>query len=145
MERTVLPSKFAMLIHPYGNLYGECSEEDHMSKETKRRLSRRDFIKAVTAFIGGTIGTLMGVPVIGYLLAPALRKEGHQYHFIGPFGKWVESQPTRFYRNKSERLGTHATVVGMYVLRKEVDPYGCFPTYVSPELPRDLASDIQNM
>lgn len=46
-----------------------------MSNEIKRRLSRRDFIKSITVLVGGVISIMTGLPVIGYLLSPALRKE----------------------------------------------------------------------
>jgi len=39
------------------------------------RLSRRDFIKATTGVVGGIIGAVLGIPAIGYLIAPALREE----------------------------------------------------------------------
>jgi Rieske Fe-S protein len=39
------------------------------------RLSRLDFIKATTGVVGGIIGAVLGIPAIGYLIAPALRKD----------------------------------------------------------------------
>ena len=39
------------------------------------RLSRRDFIKATTGVVGGIIGVVLGIPAIGYFIAPALRKD----------------------------------------------------------------------
>jgi Rieske Fe-S protein len=39
------------------------------------RLSRRDFIKATTGVVGGLIGVVVGIPAIGYLIAPALRED----------------------------------------------------------------------
>lgn len=39
------------------------------------RISRRDFIKATTGLVGGIIGVVFGIPAIGYLIAPALRKD----------------------------------------------------------------------
>ena len=39
------------------------------------RLSRRDFIKATTGIVGGIIGAGIGIPAIGYLIAPALRED----------------------------------------------------------------------
>ena len=37
-------------------------------------LSRRDFIKATTGVIGGVIVAVTGVPVIGYMIDPALKE-----------------------------------------------------------------------
>lgn len=39
------------------------------------RLSRRDFIKATTGVVGGVISAVIGIPAIGYLIAPALRED----------------------------------------------------------------------
>ncbi len=38
-------------------------------------LSRRDFIKAATAAIGGSVGLATTIPLLGYLFSPALRKK----------------------------------------------------------------------
>jgi len=46
-----------------------------VTKRDNHHLSQRDFIKIVTAFIGGFITTLADIPIIGYLIAPAIRKE----------------------------------------------------------------------
>jgi menaquinol-cytochrome c reductase iron-sulfur subunit len=39
-----------------------------------KHLSRRDFIKTVSAAVGGFIGLSIGIPSVGYLLSPALRE-----------------------------------------------------------------------
>lgn len=38
-------------------------------------LSRRDFIKATTAAVGGVITTAIGLPAVGYLIDPALKED----------------------------------------------------------------------
>jgi menaquinol-cytochrome c reductase iron-sulfur subunit len=93
-----------------------------MSKETKHRLSRRDFIKAVTTLIGGLIGTVMGVPVIGYLLAPALREEeASDVINLGPLENYPIGIPTPFSITQTKINGWERTAkgIGMYVVRKE--------------------------
>lgn len=42
---------------------------------SSNRMSRRDFILAVTGAVGGIISAGIGIPAIGYLIAPALREE----------------------------------------------------------------------
>jgi menaquinol-cytochrome c reductase iron-sulfur subunit len=93
-----------------------------MPKETKHRLSRRDFIKGVTVLIGGTIGTLIGVPVIGYLLAPALRKEeSSDVISLGLREDYLIGVPTPFRITQTRVNGWERTAkgIGMYVVRKE--------------------------
>jgi len=52
---------------------------------TKQNISRRDFIKAATAFIGGLMGVGIGLPTIAYLLSPSLRKtEDESVVGLGP-------------------------------------------------------------
>jgi cytochrome b6-f complex iron-sulfur subunit len=38
-------------------------------------MSRRDFIKLSTAVLGSIMGAVVGIPAIGYLIAPALRED----------------------------------------------------------------------
>ena len=93
-----------------------------MTTENKNRLSRRDFIKAVTALIGGTIATFTGIPLIGYLLAPALRKEEDTNTIsVGPLEKYPIGVPTHFGFVNTQVNGWERTskVIGMYILRKE--------------------------
>ena len=36
-------------------------------------MSRRDFTKIVTAFLGTIMGAIAGIPLIGYVIDPALK------------------------------------------------------------------------
>ena len=49
------------------------------------RISRRDFIKATTAIIGGFITVAIGIPAVAYLIDPA-RKSGGKEAWV-PIGK----------------------------------------------------------
>lgn len=93
-----------------------------MSKETRQRLSRRDFIKSAASLIGGTVSVLLGVPVIGYLIAPALRKEEDTSTIsLGPLEKYPVGIPNYFAFTSTQVNGWERTskFIGMYVLRKE--------------------------
>ena len=86
------------------------------------RLNRRDFIRVVTSLIGGMISTLLGVPVIGYLLAPAFRKEENTAIIsLGPLEKYPVGMPTYFGFTSTQINGWERTskLIGMYVFRKE--------------------------
>lgn len=42
---------------------------------SSRHISRRDFVKLSTAVLGSVISAVIGIPAIGYLIAPALRED----------------------------------------------------------------------
>lgn len=87
--------------------------------------SRRDFIKAATAIIGGAIGLVLGIPSIGYLVDPALKSSGKEGWV--PVGKLADMPVgipfpfsfTSVQVNGWERTSTNR---GGYVLRKSEDP-----------------------
>ncbi len=85
------------------------------------RLSRRDFLKASIAAIGGFIGALTGLPSAGYLLSPANRA-GAEDEAIIPLGaleKYPISVPTRFDFTRTRVNGWERTAknYGLYVVR----------------------------
>jgi len=93
-----------------------------MTKRDNNYLSRRDFIKTVTAMIGGFIITLVGFPVMGYLLAPAMRKEENSNVIdLGPLENYPIGIPTPFGITHTQINGWErtATLIGMYILRKD--------------------------
>jgi menaquinol-cytochrome c reductase iron-sulfur subunit len=88
------------------------------------RISRRDFMKVTTGAIGGIITAVIGAPVIGYMVDPALRASAKEAWI--PIGK-LENIPvnvptpfsfTRTQVNGWERTGTS---FGGYVIRKSED------------------------
>lgn len=90
-----------------------------------KHISRRDFIKAATGVIGGVITASLGVPVIGYLIDPALRA-GSKEAWI-PIGKLAEipiGKPTPFAFTRTQVNGWErtSTSFGGYVIRKSEDP-----------------------
>lgn len=90
-----------------------------------KHLSRRDFMKSVTGFIGGIIGAIFGVPAIGYLIAPALREDKAGAPVaIGklddiPVGQF---HPFSFTITKVNGWERTANNYGGYILRKSEDP-----------------------
>ena len=88
-------------------------------------ISRRDFMKATTALVGGVIGAFVGIPVIAYLIDPAFKagaKEG--WVSIGKLADIPLKVPypfsfTRVQVNGWERT---STTHGGFVIRKSEDP-----------------------
>jgi menaquinol-cytochrome c reductase iron-sulfur subunit len=86
-----------------------------------RNMSRRDFIKAATGFIGGLIGMTIGLPAIAYLLSPSLRKgEDDSILDLGRLEKFPVGIPTRFEFTRTKVNGWErtATNYGLYVIRR---------------------------
>ena len=90
-----------------------------------KHISRRDFVKVTTGAIGGIITVAIGVPIIGYLIDPALRA-GAKEAWI-PIGKLADmpvNVPTSFSFTRTQVNGWERTGVnfGGYVIRKSEDP-----------------------
>lgn len=89
------------------------------------RMTRRDFIKITTGAIGGVIAAGIGLPAIGYLLAPALRQDKASKPVIVaklaeiPVGKPYPFSFTVTRVNGWERT---ASVFGGFIIRHSEDP-----------------------
>lgn len=93
-----------------------------MSAPSKNQLSRRDFIKAALAGIGGLIGALVGLPSVAYLLSPAWQAGAEEEAVIplGALDSYPIGIPTRFDFTRTRVNGWERTAVsyGLYVVRK---------------------------
>ncbi len=88
-------------------------------------LSRRDFMKAGIYFVGGLVGTAVGLPSIAYLIDPAL-KAGAKEAWI-PIGKLADiplgrPSPFSFTRVQVNGWERTATSHGGFVIRKSESP-----------------------
>jgi Rieske Fe-S protein len=89
-------------------------------------VSRRDFMKSTIFFVGGIVGVAVGLPVIGYLIDPAL-KSGSKEAWI-PIGKMDEMPdlnkpyPFAFTRVQVNGWERTATSKGGFIIRKSGDP-----------------------
>jgi menaquinol-cytochrome c reductase iron-sulfur subunit len=88
-------------------------------------ISRRDFMKATTTFVGGLVGVLLGLPVIAYLIDPALRESAKETWI--PVGKLEDipmgtPHPFSFTRVQVNGWERTATSHGGFVLRRSDDP-----------------------
>jgi len=88
-------------------------------------VSRRNFIKGVTAVVGGLITTVIGVPTIAYLIDPALRESAKEAWI--PVGKLEDmpiGTPTPFSFTRTQVNGWERTSTshGGFIIRRSEDP-----------------------
>jgi menaquinol-cytochrome c reductase iron-sulfur subunit len=89
------------------------------------RISRRDFMKVTTGAIGGIITVVVGAPVIGYLVDPALRTSSKEAWIpIGKLDTIPVNVPTPFSFTRTQVNGWErtGTSFGGFVIRKSADP-----------------------
>lgn len=89
---------------------------------SKNRLSRREFVLAVSAFVGGIMGIVIGLPAIGYLISPALKtSESEGWVPLGPVEQIPVGVPTLLSFSRTKINGWEKTVstFGVYVLINE--------------------------
>lgn len=84
-------------------------------------LSRSDFVKVVTAFVGSIMGLAVGIPAIGYLIAPARKgTPTDDWIPLGPLENYPLGTPTLFSFTRTKVNGWERTVnsYGVFVIRK---------------------------
>jgi len=100
------------------------------AKPGSSRISRRDFVKMTTAFIGTLIGAGIGIPMIGYLFSPALRaqEEDNTWISLGPLENYPIGMPTPFSFMSRKTNGWENTAINhkMYVVRKNEEQVRVF-------------------
>lgn len=93
-----------------------------MEKSSSLHISRRDFIKFLTVGIGGVIATGIGIPAIGFMISPALRKqEAGAWIPLGSFEKIPIGIPTYFSFNRKQVNGWENTTTsyGVFAVRND--------------------------
>lgn len=65
-------------------------------KEPQKKVSRRDFMKATIATLGGLIGAAIGIPAVSYLIGPAQKAEDTDWIRLGSVNKVEMNIPTLF-------------------------------------------------
>jgi hypothetical protein len=61
------------------------------------KMSRREFTKIVTGFLGTVMGVLLGIPIIGYVIDPALKsQDSDEWISLGPLENYPIGTPTPF-------------------------------------------------
>ncbi len=88
-------------------------------------VSRRDFVKVVTGFLGAVIGGVIALPAVGYFLGPALQSQSSKEREFkaGPLENYPEGVPTLFSFNITKVNGWERTVnsYGVYITRRGQD------------------------
>lgn len=82
-------------------------------------VSRRDFVRSVTALLGSIIGATVGIPAIGYLISPALTTtKSDAWIPLGPVENYPEGIPTLFSFTRTKVNGWEKSVnsYSVYVL-----------------------------
>jgi menaquinol-cytochrome c reductase iron-sulfur subunit len=96
--------------------------EDPMA-EAGHGISRRSFVAGITTLLGGIISAVLGLPAIGYLLSPALKKSK------SPADDWIQlglvenipvDEPTYFSFTRTKQTGWERTAnsYGVYVVKE---------------------------
>ncbi len=92
-------------------------------------ITRRGFVAGVVGILGGIISAVIGIPAIGYLISPGMKRvTGSIWVPIGPVDDLVEGEPTLFQFTRTKRIGWEATAIsyGVYVVRKSADEFDVF-------------------
>ena len=88
---------------------------------SSNRISRRDFVKVVTVALSSIMGVALGIPVIGYLIDPALRVQSSEAWIpLGPLENFPKGTPKAFSFTRSNVNGWEKTVnsYGGFILKK---------------------------
>lgn len=87
-------------------------------------LGRRQFVQAVSVALGGIMSAMIGLPMVGYLISPVLKKQtADAWVALGPVEGFEEGVPKLVTFTRTKINGWEKTVNshGVYVVRKGGD------------------------
>ncbi len=92
-----------------------------MDKPQTPKFSRRDFMKTAIFAMGGLIGAAVGIPAIGYIVGPALKKNVQNWIRLGTISKVELNSPTLFKATTESQTGWISTQeeISAYVLTED--------------------------
>ena len=92
-----------------------------MDRLSTPKISRRDFMQATIAAIGGLIGLAVGIPAIEYIIGPALKKNVQNWIQLGAVSKVELKTPTLFKANIQSQTGwiVSQDELSVYVLTED--------------------------
>lgn len=77
-----------------------------MTKKSDYTISRRGFVAGVVGLVGGVVTVVVGLPVIGYIVSPALVKGGEEeWIVLGPASSVPPGVPTPFTFSQIKKVG----------------------------------------
>jgi Rieske Fe-S protein len=77
-----------------------------MTKRSDYTISRRGFVAGVVGLVGGVITVVVGLPVIGYIISPALQKGSEEeWIVLGPASSVPLGIPTPFTYSLVKKVG----------------------------------------
>ena len=89
-----------------------------------RNISRREFTRNAMLFVGAIIGSVIGIPAIGYLISPAVKASSSDAWIpLGALSNYPTGTPTAFSFTRSKVNGWEKTTnsFSVYVIRGEGD------------------------
>lgn len=92
------------------------------TKVNSSHLDRRDFVKIVMALLGSIMAAVVGIPIVGYIISPAVKVQKTEDQVsLGPLENFPIGIPTLFTFTRTRVNGWEKTVYshGVYVLRKD--------------------------
>lgn len=102
---------------------------DPFQNQTETRLSRRRFLEVGLGLIGGLVGAILGVPIVGYILSPALRRQAETaWAEVGAVDRFPLNEPilTHFYPKSRADLGRQEDMRVVYVVNRGEGRFDCY-------------------
>jgi Rieske Fe-S protein len=88
------------------------------------RISRSEFTNIVLAILGSIITAIVGLPIIGYIISPALKAaKRDEWVTIGPLENYAIGEPGLITFTRTQKVGweRNSTTYGIYVVRQSED------------------------
>jgi len=104
--------------------------------KTSPKLNRREFTTVVMTFLGSIMGAVIGFPLIGYIISPAIKgKKVDDWVSLGPLANYPLGEPTLFSFTRTKVNGWEQTTnsYGVFILRESEPQVKVFPN-VCPHL-----------
>ncbi len=77
-----------------------------MTKKSDYMISRRGFVGGIVGLIGAIMSTVIGLPVVGYVVSPALKKGGREeWLTLAPASAAEPGVPTPFTFSRMKEVG----------------------------------------